>query len=257
MVAVMDLPARLASPVAISLAFQGMGSNISPQHCCASADAFELKAASSTAFGSCPSVQPHQQASKRPGSSEVEADSSPLIFLGAPQCTFAYRIPPEPSPLQGCQGKEAHAQAEPGTAQHPAVSQKSVDVQLPHVAVDLGVEICLHLAVIIQELRRLLSSAPQSSKRAGPECPSSPDDKSSRSADVKSSKSLSSSTTRMSLQVVSLTGQLLHGPALEHSAQMDGSSSSDSGLAFWANHLEVNMQTTGLKVCSPLSPFPT
>lgn len=250
-----DLPAQPASPVAISLAFQGLTSSLSLHQCCISADTFEVMAASSesTASGKMFPIQ-HTQASV--DSSEAGASPSPIIFLGAPQCTFGSRIPPRSSPHCSSQGKGTPVRADPGTAQHPAVSQKSVDIQLPHVAVDLDLEVFVPLAMIIQEVRRQRSPASQSSGRASPELPSSPDGKSSHAAEVKSSKSLCSSTMMMSVTMLSLTGQLLHNSKVEHSAQMESSTCSATGLAFWANHLELNMQTSRLEVRITVSTDP-
>ena len=248
MAAVVDLPAQPTYPVAISFAFQGMASSISPQQWSASADAFEVKAASSSACGNLAPVQPDQQASKRPGSSGAQSSSSPIIFLGAPQCTCANHSLAEASLLHSPHDKETDSQAEPGIARHPAVSQKSFDMQLPYVAIDLNLEVCLPLAMFIQEFRGRQSSAPQSSKGPTPEHPSSPDGKSSHAAVLESSKSQRSRAVMMSLRVFSVTGQLLHGPAIEHTAQKDGSTSSATGLAFWANHLELNMQTSTVEV---------
>ncbi|KAK9831064.1 hypothetical protein WJX74_001635 [Apatococcus lobatus] len=239
----LDVPTQPAISVAFRAVLSGAAAQLRPQQSCALADAFEVMATStdSALCGQNLDVQNHQQPCKFLGNglSKALANASPIIFLGAPQCNLAQDLHISRKHSTS-QGQEPPVKAQLGAAENVAAYQQSVRIELPHVALDLPLEFALSISRIIQELSQSPSSVPSSSNSKDTVQPSS------STADAVDDSKRHSNSMLMELKLLSLTGQLLHGPAMLSGTQEDGNTSSAIGLAFWANRIKLNLMTSML-----------
>ena len=245
--AILETSTQPADPVAIRVALCSAVVHWGPQECRLSADAIEVMA-SGSASPACGPAFPDQQTSGQPSSNVLEAllGASPILFLGAPHVKLVQTAVQADLP-DNAQGNASPVHAGPGPAH-----QTHADIELPHLAIDLALGTVLPLARIIRVLHPPPASASQHSSSGATMCPGKPANISNTSANAAADKRKRpcSSVGLMSLRVLSVTGQLLHGPAVVPSTQMDCRSSAAAGLAFWASFLELKLETSMPKVCS-------